>query len=156
VLTAERATAPMLTLERLANCKVRLAGELVETDAGRAKQLLDQAEETLKHLLALGETAERWSLMGGLMKRRFLLSKDSSERRHALREMSRAAENASVRSRAAGNDDLTYPLSNQVAAEIVLAWRSRNGKGHKAALSEQLSSLQQAASAAVGSHTDYR
>ena len=154
VLTAERATAPMLTLERLANCKVRLASELVDTDAGRAKQLLDQAEETLRHLLALGETAERWSLMGGLMKRRFLLSKDSSERRHVLREMSRVSENASVLSRATGNDDLTYPLSNRVAAEIVLAWRSRNGKGHKAALSEQLSSLQQAASAAGGSHTD--
>ena len=48
---------------------------------------------------------------------------------------------------------------SQVAAEIVLAWRSRNGKGrngkgHKTALAEQLSSLQQAASAAVGSQTD--
>jgi len=155
VLTAERATAPILALERLANCKVRRAGELMATDRAAAARLLDDAQATLEHLLALGQTAERWSLLGGLHKRRFQVSQpDSAARTAALREMGLAYENAYQLAQKDKQGDLIYPLGNQVAAEIVQAWRSRNGKRIGKALRDRLGRLQEAARAAAGLHTD--
>ena len=155
VLTAERATAPIAALERLANCKVRLAGQLMAADRAKAKRLLDEAQGTLEHLLALGPTAERWSLLGGLHKRRFQLSQaDSAARAAALREMIQAYGQAYELAQAGSNGDLIYPLGNQVAAEIVLGWRTRNGKRTGKAVRDRLGRLQEAAWAAAGRHTD--
>jgi hypothetical protein len=145
----------MLALERLANCKVRVADQLMATDAAAAKTLLDEAQATLEHLLGLGWTAERWSLMGGLHKRRFRLARaHSAVRAEALREMSKAYERAYELARASSNGDLVYPLGNQVAAELVLSWRSRNGKRPSKALRDQLGRLREAARAAASFRTD--
>ena len=157
-VNAERATAPIAALEQLASCKVRWAGKLVQEtppDSKKAGELLDQAEEVLRHLLALGETSERLSLLGSLMKRRALLPPGkAATRREALREMSKAYKAAYERSRknAAGDP---YPLANQIATDIVLSWRSKvtqNGlaTGEYASLKE----LEEVANAMAGSRTD--
>lgn len=155
VLTAEPATAPIHALERLANSRVRRAGQLMEMDPVRASGLLDQAENTLRHLLALGETAERWSLLGGVMKRRFMISEDRpATRREALREMSRAYGKAYELARPASRGDRTYPLSNQLAADIVLSWFKADDKPAMAKILDRLRDLQDQVSAAASSRTD--
>ena len=45
--------------------------------------LLDDAQEILNHLIALGPTSERWALFGGLMKRR--AARRATQRRVAMR-----------------------------------------------------------------------
>jgi tetratricopeptide (TPR) repeat protein len=129
VLTAERASAPILALEQLANCKVRWAGRLLEAEDRDDKvdkevsDLLDDAERILDHLIALGPTSERWALVGGLMKRRAISAAGNAKaRRQALKDMSEAYRNAYALSRANGPGN-AYPLGNQIAADIVLSWR---------------------------------
>jgi hypothetical protein len=154
VLTAERASAPISALERLANCKVRRAGELMGQDPDKAAALLDQAEEALGHLLGTGETSERWSLLGGAMKRRAQLSTDAATRRKALRQMSAAYKKAYERSRETGAGDAAYPLGNHVAAEIVLSWGKGGEKTAKPTVAGLLRQLDDEASTLAGSRTD--
>jgi tetratricopeptide (TPR) repeat protein len=137
VLTAERASAPILALEQLANCKVRWAGRLLgaedldEKVEKEVADLLDDAQNILDHLIALGPTSERWALFGGLMKRRAIsAARNAKARRHALKEMSKAYRNAYALSRVNGPGN-AYPLGNQIAADIVLSWRD-NGSPKRA------------------------
>ena len=109
MLTAERASAPILALEQLANCKVRWAGRLLDDEDPDEKVvkevsgLLDDAQEILNHLIALGPTSERWALFGGLIKRRAIgAARNAKARRHALKAMSKAYKNAYALSRANG------------------------------------------------------
>ena len=153
--TAEKAQAPLWALEQLVSCRVRLAGELANEpeQAAAAHAQLQEAENLLTHLLALGRTSERLSLRGALMKRRALLAGlDTAARRAALREMSAAYGEAFVRSRTPAQPlGLAYPLANQVAAEIVLAW---TGDGSPE-LDRMLTQLEHAADAHAAAHTDF-
>lgn len=123
VVTAERAEAPIRTLEQFANCKVRWARQLAADPASRPRaiELLGEAEQQLRHLVALGETSERWSLLGSTAKRQAMFG-DEALRRQALEAMSEAYRHAYERSREAGDPD-TYPLANWIAADVVLGWR---------------------------------
>jgi hypothetical protein len=157
VLRAERATAPIRALEQLVNCKVRWAGTLVRPDGPneeKATPLLDDAERILRRLLDLGPTSERWSLLGGLMKRRAMAARDPKERRKALERMSDAYKQAYDLSRQRGKAD-AYPLGNQIAADVVLSWRG-NGtrKKAKSGVSASLKELETLASELSGSRTD--
>ena len=152
---AEQSRAPMWAIEQLASCKIRLAGDLATTPEGTAgaQLLLDEAAETLKHLLALSRSSERLALQGALMKRRALLARtDASLRREALQGMSRAYAEAFERSKTTAQPLGTpYPLANQIAAEIVLGWATSNG----ATLPPLLEMLKKASDAQASSHTDF-
>ena len=154
--SAEQANAPIWALEQLASCKIQNAGELAAAeppDPTRALQMLSEAEETLRHLLALGRSPERLALQGGLMKRRALLARsDATLRQSALQEMSRAYGEAFTRSRSDKQPlGAPYPLANQIAAEIALGWM--NGAG--TAIPDLLETLQKVAQAQASSHTDF-
>lgn len=152
---AEEARAPMWALEQLVSCKIRYAGELADqrADPAAAKAILDEAESTLQHLLALGRSSERLSLLGALMKRRVLLTlSDTALRRKALGDMSRAYAEAYTRSRTdACPLGVPYPLANQLAAEIILGWSANNSQ----AVPALLEALQSASQAQAGTHTDF-
>jgi tetratricopeptide (TPR) repeat protein len=156
-LDAEKATAPMAALEQLANCRVRFAGQLIRhdpPDTDRAKALLKQAEDSLRLLLDIGKTSERYALLGGAMKRRALLPgvKDA-RRRDALSKMSTAYKMAYDVSCEKGNP-AAYALANEIAAEVVLSWHAENGDGHGADLKGLVSELRQQADALTSTRTD--
>jgi hypothetical protein len=144
VREAERGTAPIAAFEQLASCQVRWAGALLQqtpADVARAVTLLDQAESSLRSLLNLGETSERWSLLGSVLQRRVLLpALDGAARREALNRMSEAYGAAYERSRRSGAPD-AYPLGNQIAADIVRSWRTRGIRSTTRALLSQLEQL---------------
>ena len=156
ILTAEVANAPIKALEQLANCRVRWALELARQDppdVKRAHALLDQAERDLKSLLDVGATSERWSLLGGVMKRRALLATDSDTVRAALKTMSAAYESAYKRSCAIKKPD-AYPLVNHIAADVVLSWRAKGLKKAVAGIGSSLKILDEMSATLAGSRTD--
>jgi tetratricopeptide (TPR) repeat protein len=161
VLKAERASAPILALEQLANCKVRWAGRLLEAepaDDKKVSELLEHAEKILRHLIDLGPTSERWALLGGLMKRRAIgAARDAKLRRKALEEMREAYKNAYDLSRANGAGD-AFPLGNQIAADLVLSWRGNaSGKQDdaRAGVAASLKELRTIADGLSSSNTDF-
>src|SRR4029453_14493785 len=152
--TAERALGTVRAVEQMASCRVRSAGALLASDSAdveKASDLLEKAEGTLRHLLAIGETSERWSLLGSLMKRRALMPGiEAKVRRTALREMADAYKAAYDKSVKSGEPD-AYPLANQLAAGVVLSWRSKDAdKKVTAALAD----LEQLAAKLAGTRTD--
>ena len=152
--TAERALGTMRAVEQMASCRVRSAGALLASDppdVAKASDLLEKAEGTLRHLLAIGTTSERWSLLGSVMKRRALMPDiEAKVRRDALNEMADAYQAAYDRSVERGEPD-PYPLANQLAANIVLSWRSKEAdKKATAALAD----LEQLAARLAGTKTD--
>jgi hypothetical protein len=156
VTRTERANASIRTLEQFANCKVRWAGQLIRENPWdpRVAALLDDARLILESLLQLGETSERWSLVGGVHKRRALAVTARPERQRALKEMSKAYGRAY--DVASGNgENGAYPLANQLAADIVLNWapRAKKTDGTKSIL-ERLDKLDAAAIALAASSTD--
>ena len=153
VLTAEVANAPIRSLEQLANCRVRWAGALSRqqpADIEAAFAQLALAEKTLEYLTGFGETAERWSLRGGVEKRRAVLTTDAEESREAVARMRHAYEQAYQVSVKHKRPD-PYPLANQIAAEIVLEWiraeggaakgKKGTGKGKTAAKASKVPAL---------------
>ena len=166
VVAAEEASAPLRALEQLANCRVRWATALTKPvdettpelervpDVERAMEQLDEAEKLLRHLLGIGKTSERWSLLGGVMKRRAqLATSDPEGRQKALREMSHAYGEAFKKSTRDGGEGDPYPLANQLAAQIVTHWRAGDAKGRDA-LTARLQLLEQLERARAGSNTD--
>jgi hypothetical protein len=150
---AELALGPLRAVEQQAGCRVRWAGALLVTappDKARARALLAEAEATLRQLLEIGKTSERWSLLGSVMKGRARAGASVPARRAALREMSRLYQVAYRHSVENGKPD-AYSLSNRIAADIVLDWqRARPGRHVTAALEE----LEQLADKVSGTHTD--
>ncbi len=155
-LAAEKATGPLLAVEQLASCRVRWAGALIRQDVRnceRAKKLLEKAEKMIRGLLEIAQTSERWSLLGSVMKRRAMLPEaDAASRRGALREMSRAYGAAYELSRKRGAGD-AYPLANQIAADVVVSWRSTEA-GSRDAVAAKLRDLEELAIALAGTQTD--
>jgi hypothetical protein len=116
--------------------------------------LLGEAEGAIRNLLALGETSERWSLLGSVMKQKAILAATPDDRQQALCAMSEAYGKAYEKSKTNGTGD-TYPLGNQLAADVVLSWRNgASGNGHVTAISARLIELEQAANKRIGEHTD--
>jgi tetratricopeptide (TPR) repeat protein len=164
MLGAEKATAPMKAVEQLASCRARWAGALIRQDSAdivKAQDLLDKAEKDLRSLIAIGETSERYSLLGSVLKHRALMPGiDAATRRKALREMRDAYEAAYVHSKRNGPGD-AYPLANQIAGDVVLSWR---GKGRPSAtlgtgvngdaVGASITELEQLATALAATHTD--
>ena len=91
----------------------------------RALERLDGAEEILAHLLKLGETSERYALLGSLEKRRALLAGPRPERRRALARMVKAYTAAGDTATDRSGVWRAYSLTGRLAGEIVLNWRAR-------------------------------
>jgi tetratricopeptide (TPR) repeat protein len=128
VRTAHPADAPIWALEQLVSLEVRRAGAAASKGAQprrRALERLAGAEEVLEHLLKLGETSERYALLGSLEKRRALLVGRRPDRRRALDRMVKAYTAAG--GTAADRSGLwrAYALTGRLAGEIVLNWRAR-------------------------------
>ena len=156
------ANAPIKTLEQLASCKARWAGSLVrpdpdakrEPDVKKATQLLNEAEKVIRHLLGLGETSERWSLLGSVMKRRALLPAKEGVRQKALQGMS-AAYRAAYELSSKNNARDAYPLGNQIAADVVLSWGTKETSQERvAAVLALLEELEEVAEALASTRTD--
>ena len=124
IRTMEQASAPVRALEQLANAKVQWAWQLWQVKGrhtGQPAELIRDAENILASLLAIGETAERFALLGGLHKRRAMMSTGRG-RRKALDEMTRAYARAFEIGGRQSPRDGAYQLENRLAAQIVLSW----------------------------------
>lgn len=160
LVVSERASATVTVLEQFANCRVRHAGQLAEDAAtiADARRQLQQAERLLDSLLAIGETSERLSLLGGAMKRRALIETRSASRRRYLTRMREAYDRAWQRSLDAWPDGDPYPLGNALAADVVLHWgTAATGTARideRTAIAERLQRLARATEARAHTHTD--
>jgi hypothetical protein len=153
---AERATASVRSLEQLANCTVRQAAAVAKAtppDPKRAATLLDEAEALIRHLLDVGKTSERYSLLGGTHKRRARLAATRDDMRAAIEQMREAYASADALAREAGAVD-PYPLANLVGAEIVLGWSGQGKAERVAAARTLLADLAEAARSARATRTD--
>jgi triacylglycerol esterase/lipase EstA (alpha/beta hydrolase family) len=155
--TAEQASAPISTLELLANCRTRIASELLDGDqpeGDKATALLEEAESLLENLIGVGKTAERCSLMGAVMKRRCMLpTSDQKARRQALTEMQKWYGQASELSQ--DSADRAYALANRLAADVVLSWRGAANAAEQKRIRESLETLQQLGAELAGTRTDF-
>lgn len=159
LVTSERATATVRALEQFANCRVRYAGQLAREKAkvAEASRQLAQAEQMLDSLLAIGRTAERHALLGGVMKRRALIATRSATRRKYLRRMREAYLDAWRCSLASTPHGDPYPLANALAADVVLHWGTSATGSQRAAerqaVVEQIERLEDAARASAYTST---
>jgi triacylglycerol esterase/lipase EstA (alpha/beta hydrolase family) len=125
ITRSERATASLRTLEQLANFKAVWAVELAHRprpNARKAATLLRAAEKLLSELLEIGPTAERFSLLGSLHKRRAMIAGSATARRQAIVAMARAYDQAFAIAITNQVADDFYSLENRVAAQVVLSW----------------------------------
>jgi triacylglycerol esterase/lipase EstA (alpha/beta hydrolase family) len=153
---AEKARAPIAALEQLANCRTRLAAAFAKQGAkgdARASEELHKAEQVLRHLLEVAKTSERWSLLGGVMKRRAQIARSSPARKEALRAMAHAYSEAYKLSRQDDAEGDPYPLANQIAAEIVSLWSNGPSAKAREALLARIEQLEAASRARRGSPT---
>jgi hypothetical protein len=117
--------ASIKALEQVANCRIRLAVQNFQADPGyyrEAKSIIEAQIAELRLLMkTVGETAERWSMVGGGYKRLAQLSSGKSSRACdlALKEM----ETAYDRAWESAKDD-TYPLTNALVAKVIRILRS--------------------------------
>jgi len=157
VLRTEAANASIRSLEQLSNCKVRYAGRLLREgrpDRAAAGKLLDEAEELIGKLLALGETSERWSLLGGVHKCRAIRATAKEARAKAL-ELSREAYGKAYDLASGNSRDGAYPLGNRIAAELVLSWNGNPKKGATKAISKALDAFDEAGRALSATSTEF-
>ncbi|MBU8817758.1 CHAT domain-containing protein [Mycolicibacterium goodii] len=80
----ETSTTTMRAVEQLANFEARLADELVTTAPARAEKLYQQATERLERLLEVAKTAQRYTLLGSIYKRRAAAEATAAKARRLL------------------------------------------------------------------------
>lgn len=66
----ETSTTTMRAVEQLANFEARMANDLADSEADRARELYGEAIARLERLLEVSKTAERYNLLGSAYKRR--------------------------------------------------------------------------------------
>jgi CHAT domain/Tetratricopeptide Repeats-Sensor len=161
-------------IEQLANFKARWAETLVSVEAAggkarrgqrpgalpvRATKLFEDAEKLLDALVSIGDTSERYSLLGSLHKLRARAAK-ASARESALDAMAKAYATAYDLARKAQRRDAYYSLLNQLAAGVALSWRGRVRKRAQAdrmakEISSGLAELERLADALDASSTSF-
>ena len=127
-IASGKSTASIKAIERLANCHIRLAVQDFENSPKNyvsAKKNIEQQIRKLKRLKsAIGETAERLSMVGGGYKRlaRISSSRSAKDCALALKEM----ENYYYQAGQKNEDDylLAYPLVNALTTTIVQMLRA--------------------------------
>ena len=117
--------ASIKSIEQLANCRIRLAVQTFQKDPGYYKEARSIIEGHIADLRSLiktvGDTSERWSVVGSGYKRLAQLSRGKSVKTFemALKEMEAAYD----RARECAADD-AYPLTNALVAKLVRAVRA--------------------------------
>lgn len=115
----EKAIAPIRTAEQLWNLQSRWAQELAPGDPDRALELVREAEGKLVELnRAIGETAERISLLGSVAKRRAMIAAGSAEKQDALAAMAEHYFKAYNLGAERGKPDY-YPLINYLTGQAL-------------------------------------
>lgn len=121
-VTAENGRAPLWVLEQLSHLQARHAVEIFPTagqsSAVLARGLIDQASKRLKDLLRLGETSERFSLLGGVEKRRAALTRGKA-RATALAQMGKHYGDAYQKIPAGDADRNFYAWANWTLARVL-------------------------------------
>jgi hypothetical protein len=121
----QRSEASIKAIEQLANCRIRLAMQKLQTDPDYYKTARDTIKAQLAELAllrkTLGDTAERWSLVGSGYKRLALIAGGRSAKtcEEALKKMEIAYDSAW----SCAPDD-PYPLTNALVAKMILLMRS--------------------------------
>lgn len=127
--------ASIRAIEQLANCRIRLAVQKFQTDPGyykEAKRMIDNQLDELSLLKrTVGDTTERWSMVGSGYKRLAQISSGKAPKACdlALKEMEGAYDYAR-----ASSDDDPYPLTNALVAKVVRLLRSGNAEEIKTML----------------------
>ena len=136
----EDGTVTLKDIEQLGNAESR-CNELEQVLVGR---------DRLRRLVDLGETGERWSLVGAASKRLAIVS-EGAKRRDAIDDTIAAYKTAhELRLGRSGEVD-TYPLLNYLAARVV-----RNDKDDKLEdLAELLLKAEQVAAARLAARPDF-
>jgi tetratricopeptide (TPR) repeat protein len=125
----KKGEASIKAIEQLANCRIRLAVQKLQTDPDGFKT----ARSTIKQQIAemrlliktVGPTTERWSMIGSGYKRLALISRGRSQKalEEALNEMEAAYDNAW-----ANAPENPYPLTNALVAKVILLLRSSDSE----------------------------
>ncbi|MGH9173091.1 MAG: tetratricopeptide repeat-containing protein, partial [Vicinamibacterales bacterium] len=89
-------------------------------------------------LLNIGHTAERFSLLGSLHKRRAMIASGATARRRAIDAMARTYGEAFTIASANDATDDVYSLENRLAAEVVLGWLPGGAAAERARIKKQL------------------
>ena len=129
--------ASIKALEQLANFRIRLAVQNFQADPGyykESKSIIEAQIADLRLLMkTVGETSERWSMVGSGYKRLAQLASGRSSRACdlALKEM----ETAYDRAWESAKDD-TYPLTNALVAKVIRILRSSDSEESRKKLPE--------------------
>jgi hypothetical protein len=131
--------------------KARTAARRARVDADRtlrkaavrADRLIQGALVLLGKLQALNETLERASLIGSIYKRRALIDEAIGRRGRmaaSLRQMQRQYQRAQEVGTEAGVQDVYYPASNRLAADVALNAGTRGWRGLDSAIAAVVAS----------------
>jgi hypothetical protein len=111
-------SASMKAAEQLGNLLARRGAQ--REDADQAREEIDAGIRQLQQLTAMHPTVERENLLGSAWKRKAQVEQGAPVLA-ALRQSMRHYANAEALARAAGADDLFYPIMNGLAVQLRLA-----------------------------------
>ena len=147
--TSRHADASISSLEQLVNMKARLAVELstgenaTEECKERAITELAEAESIIESLIRINASQERYAIKGSVHKNRVKLA-DKAEQRDQLAKMAEAYANAHEQGVANNQPNVFYPLQNELAARVVIAWYDTEKlPAQRKAINEKLKILEQ-------------
>jgi hypothetical protein len=129
-VSAEDGGASLKAAEQLANLRAR-HGATFENKAKAKSEILTAIGE-LERLLAINTTSERASLLAAAFKRLAMVERKGGRRgafRKAVQAMARHYGEAEKLARKNKADNLYYPISNRMAAKLVLSFDQRDWSG---------------------------
>ena len=129
-VSAEDGCASLKAAEQLANLRAR-HGATLENKAKAKSEILIAIGE-LERLLAASATSERASLLAAAFKRLAMVERKGGRRaafRTAVQAMARRYGEAEKLARKNKADNLHYPISNRMAAKLVLSFDQRDRSG---------------------------
>jgi tetratricopeptide (TPR) repeat protein len=150
VLIAEPASSSVEAIEQLAN--------LLSRGAARQKtpalRIMKRSTVLLQSLAALGKTVERLSLLGGTAKR-YAQKASGRARMQALRDMTRAYQNAYAVAVQNDRSNAWYPLSNAIAGAVAMTWQPGAPKSAAAGIDADMSKLRDYIKKTAGSSMNF-